>query len=344
MRSVSAKLRRVTEMTGTGPRTKSLKLIVFAAEPVEELDVAGPMAVFGHANRILCGKRPAYDMRVVGPARRRRLRGECGLGLLIEPDWRAAVKNTDTLLIAGGSGAMRLRDRAVLARLREVATTARRVGAICTGAFVLAEMGLLHARQATTHWMEASALAARDASIKLNPDAIWVRDGNVYTSAGVTAGMDLALALLEEDHGAAVALEVARRLVIFVRRPGGQAQFSTFLSAGAAETPALQALQAWLPQQIARKLDVAELAQRCCMSTRTFARAFVRETGITPARYVERLRVDAARGLMESSGRNLKAVARACGFRNTQGMRRAFLRTLAITPQEYHQRFLIHAG
>lgn len=317
---------------------------MFAAEPVEELDVVGPMAVFGHANRILGGKHPAYDMQVVGPTRRRRLRGECGLGLLVEPDWNAATRNVDTLLIAGGNGAKDLRGGAALARLRDVAIRARRVGAICTGAFVLAEMGLLHERRATTHWMDAAALAVRDPTIDLDSDAIWIRDGNVYTSAGVTAGMDLALALLEEDHGAALALEVARRLVIFVRRPGGQAQFSTFLSAGAAEMPALQALQAWLPQQIARKLDVAELAQRCCMSTRTFARAFVRETGITPARYVERLRVDAARGLMESSGRNLKAVARACGFRNTQGMRRAFLRTLAITPQEYHQRFLVDVG
>jgi transcriptional regulator GlxA family with amidase domain len=341
MRSISA---RLPDVIGTGFRNRTLKLVMFAAEPVEELDVAGPMAVFGHANRILGGRRPAYDMKVVGPARRRRLRGECGLGLLIEPDWHAAVKNADTLLIAGGNGAMQLRDRTVLARLREVATRARRVGAICTGAFVLAEMGLLHARQATTHWMEASALAARDASIKLNPDAIWVRDGNIYTSAGVTAGMDLALALLEEDHGAKLALEVARRLVIFVRRAGGQAQFSTFLAADAAATPALQELQDWLPQQLARKLDVAGLARRCCMSPRTFARVFVRETGITPARYVERLRVDAARGLMESPGKSLKAIARACGFRNGQAMRRAFLRTLAITPQEYHRRFLIHAG
>lgn len=341
MRSISA---RSTDVTGTGSRNGTLKLVVFAAEPVEELDVAGPMAVFGHANRILGGKRPAYDVKVVGPGRRRHLQGECGLGLLVEPDWPAAVKNADTLLIAGGNGAMRLRDRAVLARMREVAARVRRVGAVCTGAFVLAEMGLLHGRRATTHWMEASALAARDPSIRLNADAIWIRDGNVYTSAGVTAGMDLALALLEEDHGAKLALEVARRLVIFVRRAGGQAQFSPFLAASAAETPALQALQAWLPQQLARRLDVAELARRCCMSPRTFARAFVRETGITPARYVERLRVDAARRRMEGSGKSLKAVARASGFRNGQAMRRAFLRTLAITPQEYRQRFLAHAG
>jgi transcriptional regulator GlxA family with amidase domain len=210
---------------------------------------------------------------------------------------------------------------------------------VCTGAFVLAEAGLLDGRRATTHWEWCDALAARFPRVQVDRDPIFVRDGNVYTSAGVTAGMDLALALVEEDHGRALALEVARQMVLFLRRPGGQSQFSAALAAQSADREPLRDLQAWIAEDPGRDCSVPALARRVAMSPRNFARVFTREVGSTPGQFVERMRVEAARRRLEESADGVDNIASRCGFGTAETMRRAFLRTLRVPPSAYRSRF-----
>jgi transcriptional regulator GlxA family with amidase domain len=246
----------------------------------------------------------------------------------------------DTLIVAGGDGARgALADRALVRFVARAGERARRVCSVCTGAFVLAEAGLLSGRRATTHWASCAALAERHPDVLVQADPIFVRDGNVATSAGVTAGMDLALALVEEDLGPDVAREVARWLVLFLKRPGGQSQFSVPLSGPAASRPALRELQDWIPLHLDEDLSVEALARRALMSPRNFARAFRRELGTTPAAYVERLRVERARALLQSGEAPTKAVAAACGFANVETLRRAFQRRVGTSPAAYRQRF-----
>jgi len=222
--------------------------------------------------------------------------------------------------------------------LRATAPRARRVASVCTGAFLLARAGLLDGRRATTHWAWCEELARRFPQVAVERDPIFVADGNVRTSAGVTAGMDLALALVEEDLGPRAALEVARQLVLFVRRPGGQAQFSAGLAAQAQHAP-LRELQAWMADHLDADLGVEALAARAHMSPRSFARAFRRETATTPAAYVEALRVERARLLLETTPAAVTEVARACGFGTVETLRRAFARRLGVAPAAYRSRF-----
>jgi transcriptional regulator GlxA family with amidase domain len=210
---------------------------------------------------------------------------------------------------------------------------------VCTGAFLLAEAGLLDGRRATTHWSACAALARRYPTITVEEDPIFIRDGRAWTSAGVTAGIDLALALLEQDAGNDAALAVARQLVMFVRRPGGQAQFSTQLSARIADRDSLRELQAWIAEHLHANLAVEALAERAHMSPRNFARAFKREVGMTPAVYVERTRVERAQQELQASAATLKEVALRCGFGGEDRMRRAFQRRLGIGPAGYRDRF-----
>jgi transcriptional regulator GlxA family with amidase domain len=244
----------------------------------------------------------------------------------------------DTLVVAGGSGARHAPD-AVVARVAALAGRASRVASVCTGAYVLAAAGLLDGRRATTHWQYCDDLQRRHPAIAVERDPIFVVDGPVRTSAGVTAGMDLALALVEEDLGPRVALEVARWLVLFVKRPGGQAQFSAQLAAQSAERAPLRELQAWMADHLADDLSVPALAERACMSERNFARAFKAETGMTPAVYVEALRVERARLALESGFEPVDAVARRCGFGTVETLRRAFARRLGVSPGAYRDRF-----
>jgi transcriptional regulator GlxA family with amidase domain len=221
-----------------------------------------------------------------------------------------------------------------------MAPRVRRLASVCTGAFLLAEAGLLDGRRATTHWSACAALARRYPRVRVDPDPIFVRDGAVVTSAGVTSGMDLALALVEEDHGREVALGVARWLVLFLKRPGGQAQFSAQLSSQLASRQPIQELQAWIVENVHRDLSVAVLAARAGMSPRNFARVFTREVGATPALFVETARVEAARRrLEEDGGRGIEAVAAECGFGSAETLRRAFLRRLRVNPADYRARF-----
>jgi transcriptional regulator GlxA family with amidase domain len=243
-------------------------------------------------------------------------------------------------VVAGGRGVeAALADRALLRRLRVLAGRARRVASVCTGAYLLAEAGLLDGRRVTTHWASCADLQARYPALRVDPDPIFVRDGALWTSAGVSAGMDLALALLEEDWGRELALAVARRLVLFLKRPGGQSQFSARLAAQQAARAPLAALQEWIEEHPAEPCAVGELARRAGMSPRHFARVFARETGSTPARFVERVRVEAARRALEETQDGVEAIAASCGFGSAETLRRSFLRTLRVAPAECRSRF-----
>jgi transcriptional regulator GlxA family with amidase domain len=223
--------------------------------------------------------------------------------------------------------------------VRAMAPRVRRLGSVCSGSFVLAEAGLLDGRRATTHWEWCATLAERYPAVTVASDPIFVRDGKIYTSAGVTAGMDLALALVEEDHGRELALEVARQLVMFLRRPGGQSQFSAQLAAQTADREPLRDLQSWISEHPEADLSVPALARRVAMSPRNFARVFTREVGMTPARFVESVRVEAARRRLEESASGVDSVAAACGFGTAESMRRAFLRIVRVPPAAYRHRF-----
>ncbi len=223
--------------------------------------------------------------------------------------------------------------------LRLAARRCRRVCSVCTGAFLLARAGLLDGRRATTHWAACAALARNYPSIEVDPDPIFVRDGNVYTSAGVTAGIDLALALVEEDLGRQAALDVARSLVLFVRRPGGQAQFSAGLAGQAAQRPGVRELQEWIADHLDGDLSVGALAERSFMSPRNFARVFAKEVGMTPAAYVEALRLERARVLLETTDLLLEEIAARCGFGTVETLRRTFGRRLHVSPSDYRDRF-----
>jgi transcriptional regulator GlxA family with amidase domain len=245
----------------------------------------------------------------------------------------------DTVIVPACDEAMECPPADLVEAVRAAHDGGARVASICTGAFVLAAAGLLDGRRATTHWASCRSLAERHPRVEVDPDPIFVRDGDVWTSAGVTAGLDLALALVEEDLGRRVALEVARWLVVFLQRPGGQSQFSAPLVAQAAQRRPLRDLQAWVAEHLGEDLTVARLAERVAMSERTFSRAFRRETGITPAVWVEGLRVERARMALEDSDAGVHVVARACGFGSVETLRRAFHRRLGVGPAAYRSRF-----
>ena len=295
------------------------------------LDVVGPAEVFSTAG--------AYEVEVVAPdpepffmTNGMRVIPSAGID-----DVRGPI---DTLVIAGGQGTRRAAtDPRVVAWVQDAAARSRRVTSVCSGAFVLASAGLLDGRRATTHWEWCDTLAAMFPGVEVERDAIFVADGNTYTSAGVTAGMDLALALVEEDLGAAAAREVAQQLVVFLRRPGGQSQFSAQIAVPAAEREPLREVQAYIAANVAADLAVAALAERAAMSPRNFARAFRRETGMTPAAYVESVRVEQARIALEGSDAQVESIARHCGFGTVETMRRAFHRRLGVNPAAYRSRF-----
>ena len=323
--------------------TRAVAIVVFP--DVQILDVTGPLEVFARTARWLTdhrrGRVPAYTVGLLA-ARTGIVRSSSALELVVGRSFTKVRGGIDTLIVAGGIGARRVpSDRTLLRWLRRIAPRVRRLASVCTGAFLLAEAGLLDGRRATTHWAACRQLADRYPRIEVDPDPIFIRDGRVYTSAGVTAGMDLALALVEEDHGREVALAVARELVMFLKRPGGQSQFSVPLMAQAVDRRPLSEVQAWIGEHPGADLSVPALARRAAMSARNFARVFTREVGMTPARFVERARVEAARRRLEESSAGVEAVATQCGFSSAEIMRRAFLRTVRVNPAEYRHRFRI---
>jgi transcriptional regulator GlxA family with amidase domain len=315
----------------------SRRVVIVALPDVQALDVTGPAEVLSAAAQASRGGEPAYAVEVVGPGGAPIPTGS-GYALVPARALEDVRGPLDTLLVAGGAGARHASDD-VVARVAALAARARRIASVCTGAYVLAGAGLLDGRRATTHWEYCDDLQRRHPAVAVERDPIFVVDGPVRTSAGVTAGMDLALALVEEDLGPRVALEVARWLVLFVKRPGGQAQFSAQLAAQSAQREPLRDLQAWMADHLADDLSVPALAVRACMSERNFARAFKAETGMTPAVYVEALRVERARLALESGAEPIDAVARRCGFGTVETLRRAFARRLGVSPGAYRDRF-----
>jgi transcriptional regulator GlxA family with amidase domain len=262
-----------------------------------------------------------------------------GLRLVADRAFERVRGGIDTLVVAGGDVRAAASDLRLRRWLRAMTPRVRRLASVCSGAFILAEAGLLDGRRATTHWLGVPLLQQRYPRVTVEPDAIFVRDGSVYTSAGVTAGIDLALAMVEEDLGRPIALAVARRLVVFLKRPGGQSQFSSHLAAQEVGPDALRDLSSWIVEHLDDELTIERLAARAAMSPRHFARVFRRETGCTPAKYVERARVDAARRLLEDGSDGLEGVAARCGFGSGEQMRRTFLRHVGVVPIEYRRRF-----
>jgi len=318
------------------------RVVIVVFPRVQSLDVCGPLEVFAGATQWAAAvgrSDPGYRVTTAAPMGNA-VRTSSGLRLVPDADLRAVRGPLDTLLMAGGEGARAATpDAALVRQVRRLARQSRRVASVCTGAFVLAEAGLLDGRRATTHWASCAALAQRYPRVAVDPDPIFVRDGNVFTSAGVTAGIDLALAMVEDDLGREAALTVARWLVLFLRRPGNQAQFSAQLAAMTAQRHSLRDLQRWIADNPGCDLRVDVLAARAAMSPRHFARAFRDEVGVTPARYVERVRLEAARWRLEESDEPIAAIAEACGFGTDETMRRSFLRALGTFPSEYRRRF-----
>jgi transcriptional regulator GlxA family with amidase domain len=321
------------------------KTIVFLAAPSTQiLDVAGPFQVFVRAAELFVQEYPArkapYRVLLASSTRRRPVTTNCGLVLTGTETFRTLRGPIDTLLVAGGTGIEKAAcDQELLLWLRKAAQRVRRIGSICTGAFLLASAGLLNGKRATTHWKWAAELAGRFTQTSVDPDPIYIRDGNTYTTAGVTAGMDLALALVEEDLGSPMALKVARELVLYLRRAGGQSQFSAALSLQSSDRKQIEEIRSWALDNLDQDLPVDKLAARAGMSPRNFARVFLRDTGTTPARFVERLRVEAARRRLEESQDKLEKVANDCGFGSSQSLRRSFLRILHVPPNDYRHRF-----
>ncbi|MFJ3304246.1 GlxA family transcriptional regulator [Streptomyces sp. NPDC086549] len=308
-------------------------VLVVLFDGVQSLDVTGPLEVFAGAEQHTPG---SYRLRTAsldgGPVR-------SSSGLTLVPDLALAdASDPHTLLVPGGQGTRR-RDPRLTDWLRGHGPRAERLVSVCTGAILLAAAGLLDGRRATTHWAYCDRLARDHPAVEVDPDPIYVRDGHVATSAGVTSGIDLALALVEEDLGRDTALAVARHLVVFLRRPGNQAQFSAQLAAQTARREPLRDVQQWISEHPDGDLSVESLAARARLSPRHFARSFQAETGTTPGRYVDLVRLEHARRLLEDTADGIEEISRASGYGTPEAMRRAFVRALGTAPAEYRRRF-----
>jgi transcriptional regulator GlxA family with amidase domain len=317
------------------------RVVIVTFDSGQILDVTGPLEVFSHASRFLPAVR--YRTEVVttrgGP-----VRASCGLEFASCPITEVTGP-VDTLMVAGGAAIhAAVADTELLAQVRRLATDARRVTSVCSGAFVLAAAGLLDGRRATTHWADCGLLDDTYVDVTVDPDAIYVHDGNVWTSAGVTAGIDLTLALVADDHGRQAAATVARQLVVYLQRSGGQAQFSALLAGQAADTEPVRDLLSWLRDHLTNDLSVAALARQINLSERQFTRVFKAEVGATAADHVEAVRLESACRLLETTNRTIEQIAKTCGFGTPETMNRTFRRRLNTTPGDHrhHYRGVIH--
>lgn len=316
-------------------RQRRIEILTFPDSQL--LDVAAPLQVFATANDLSCaaGRLPPYEAVVV--ARKAPVRTSAGLALDVG-SLPVADMPLDTLVVAGGWGVdVACEEAALVDWVRRRSNVARRTASVCSGAFLLATAGLLDGRRAVTHWQRCSDFAVRFPAVQLDPEPIFVHDGNVWTSAGVTAGIDLALALVEADQGRQLALSVARQLVVFLKRPGGQTQFSTLLELQEGDDP-FGRLHAWIVENLDRPLPLPTLAEQANMSLRSFSRRYRQATGATPAQSIRRLRIETARRLLEE-GLSVARVSRRCGFGSEETMRRAFLQSFGVSPQAYRERF-----
>jgi transcriptional regulator GlxA family with amidase domain len=308
------------------------RLVITGPPPVQVLDVTGPLEVFANA--------AAYEIHLCTPDGTRSLRTNRGIDLGNAEPISECVGPIDTLIIAGGPGAESgVYDPNFVQWIRDAAARSRRVASICTGAFMLAEAGLLDGKEAVTHWKFCERLALEYPKVRVRRDPIYLQDGCIYTSAGITAGIDLSLALVEEDQGHQVSLQIARFLVMFLVRPGGQAQYSHMLSHQATASQPLRELQVWMLEHLRDSMTVESLAERLGVSSRHFTRVCLQQTGMNPGQFIDRMRVEAAQQLIDSSGKGLKEVAAACGFHSAEAMRRSFSRVLGVTAAEYASRF-----
>ncbi len=320
-------------------KTKLISMVTY--DNAQVLDVTGPLEVFSMANRFV-SEDQAYKTEILAE-KKGPVRMSSGITLLADRSFSDVSETIDTLMISGGYGAYdERRNKKLLKFLTGMNTKARRIASVCTGSFILAEAGLLHGKKATTHWADCDLLASEYPEITVEPDKIFIRDGHIYSSAGVTAGIDLALALVEEDCGRKVALKVAKILVVFMKRQGGQSQFSTHLSAQTDSKGSLKGLPEWILENPCKELSVEKLAEKVAMSERNFSRIFVKETGTTPAKFVESIRIDYAASYLENEAMTIDQVAVKSGFGTAEKMRRSFIRHLHVLPGTYRKRFGIN--
>lgn len=313
-----------------------MKVVILAPPGVQSLDVVGPAEVFWEAARRL-GNPNAYQIQIMGVSSEP-IRGTGALRFLPDCTIHDPDEPIDTLLVGGDPSFQEL-DPAVVKWLARRAPQTRRYGSICTGVFLLAEAGLLDGRRVTTHWECADKLRQEYPALNIEPDQIFIRDGQLSTAAGVTAGIDLALALVEEDYGRDVALIVARYMVMFLKRPGGQSQFSAYLNAQIVDRGPIQPIVDFILGNLQADLSVEALADHAGMSARNFTRVFSRDIGKTPADFVAAVRLETARRMLEDSLMPLQRIAAMCGFGDLHGMRRAFRRALGVGPSEYRNAF-----
>lgn len=342
-------------LVANGARPFQVRRIgIFIYPGADILDIAGPSEVFAFANLMLLlqgvTKEPAYivDILAEQPGVVTTL---MGLQIIATHGYSDMNDDIDTLIIAGGfipagffpsidvGNPSTFKNPVLMAWIRTMSTRVRRLASVCTGAFALAESGILNGRRATTHWDFCQRLMLDYPAIKVEPNQIFIQEGNIFTSGGITSGIDLALTMLEEDWGHDIALAVARYIVVFLKRPGGQSQFSSYLTTEAAHRPDLRELQTWIMAHPAEDLRVEVLASRVCMSLRNFSRLFLSETGMTPAKYVEMARIDAARHYLQTSKLSIEMIAEKSGFFDPERMRRSFIRQLGVNPKHYRDRF-----
>ncbi|MBZ4410712.1 GlxA family transcriptional regulator [Myxococcus sp. XM-1-1-1] len=325
-------------MTASSPSVR--RVLIVAYPDVQLLDIAGPSSVFQMASWVVGPNGPSYQVEIAA-TQQGAVKTKGGLLIHATVALDKLREPVDTLLVPGGE--ITLKPEAVSElppQLRLLAHRVRRIASVCTGSFLLARAGLLDGRRATTHWVAGEELKRQHPLCEVSPDQIFIRDGNVWTSAGVTSGIDMSLALVEEDLGQKVARQVARMLVVYLRRPGGQSQFSVQMASQWASSNPIREVQEWLPEHLKEDLSVEALARRAAMSPRNFAREFHAQIGATPAKYIERIRVETARGLLETTRWTVKEIAREVGFGTLETLHRAFKRSLGVTPSEYRQRFV----
>ncbi|MGO4304034.1 MULTISPECIES: GlxA family transcriptional regulator [unclassified Cupriavidus] len=320
-----------------------MKLAVVVFDGVQALDIAGPMDVFAEANALLPPHK-RYEISLVG-VRPDSVTCSNGMQISVPVDYRNYADNCDLLLVAGGPRAPEMQpDPEFLSWLHDKALSTQRFGAVCNGVFLLAHAGLLDGREVTTHWSETKRLQEHFPRACVRPDKIFVRDGSLFTCGGVTAGIDLCLALVAEDLGHALAVKVAKRLIVYIRRDGGQSQYSPYLAVGPEEDSIVSKALRYVNDHIADAFSIEELADAVGVSRRTFSRTFAKHAKVSPSVFVEQVRVDFARKLLEQTDVPLKTIAFRCGFHSSTHMRMIFSRRLDITPKEYRLRFLESEG
>ncbi len=316
-------------------------IVIIAPPSTSILDIAGPLEVFSKTTdhfRTIAGNQ-SYTIHVLSVDSSSVVNTNGGLPVLCEGGIDSINYDIDTLLIAGRGSLTAETAKPLISWLKEHASEIRRIGSICAGAYILAEAGLLDDRRAVTHWMICDRFAREFPKIKVEKDPIFVKDGNMYTSAGISTGMDLALAMVEEDFGRDVSVMVARLLVLYLKRPGNQSQFSNVLRHQTVDHEPIQKIQNWIMDHLNEELTVERLAEKASMSPRNFARVFLKETGITPAKYVEKVRLETARRRLEETRLTLDEISNECGIGNADGLRRLFLRHMRTTPSDYRKNF-----